>query len=135
VEISVANVGDGILDSKVYVDYITTARVCIRPLDYLPFTTSVVHCYLDVVTATYAFDGNGIHAEVKPNAWLKTCVDVKGASANALHAAAAAVASSGTFSASSYGWLLHNCCHYVDAVLTAAGSPGVTSYFWGYMLW
>jgi hypothetical protein len=135
VELSVANVADALFQSHIYVDYVTASRVCVRPLDYLDFPTDVVHCFLDVVTATYAFDPHGVHAEAEENADLKECSELVGVSADDIKAAAAQVRRSGAFNASSYSLATNNGCHFVDAVLTVAGSDGVASYLPGFLLW
>jgi hypothetical protein len=157
--LTVANVADSALQSYLYLDYVTAGRVCIRPLEplinLLPgdtwFNNTPVHCYLDAVTATFGYDPDGVRDEKIPNADQHSCVEVKQAGSDEIIAAANAVTPFyqpcplpgylGYFCVDllgpqvRYNVVLHQCCHFVDAALTNAGSPGVVSYFPGYELY
>ncbi|GBG00228.1 hypothetical protein Rsub_13142 [Raphidocelis subcapitata] len=145
--LSVANVGDGLVDSSLYLDYVTAGRVCIRPLKFTWFTDVIVHCYIDGVTKTTQYDKDGVGPELYTNAYLHSCREITGASAEGVLQAAKAAEPFYLACPASESWtqmwceapkyniMDHNCCHFVDAAIKAAGSPTVTSYFPGYDLY
>lgn len=110
--------------------------VCIRPLEW-EFFSLAVHCYVQSGSSktpawSSAFDDTGVHAEVNPGHFWRTCVPLKGATLSTLQTAQWSQIRTGQWDGADYDFDDHNCCHYVDAVIRQAGSPGVTSYFPGY---
>ena len=124
-----------------------SSQVCIRPLNVdstgwdwldsvLPddFGGLAVHCYVESGSYSTAFSGDGVHSETDPDYAQRQCVAI-GASQAALAAASDALKASGNWDAADYDWNDHNCCHFVEAVLAAAGeSSGIEALFPGYSL-
>jgi len=117
------------------VDPFGLTKVCIRPLQLCPFTTIIVHCFLDMENGTtYSYDNHGIHADPKPDSAKRKCVDVSPGNINPedVRRQVEADIQGGQWGGSDYGFRSHNCCHWVNHVLTSLGSPTVNSYFPGY---
>jgi hypothetical protein len=124
-------------DSILYADNLGLIKVCIRPLLLCPFTTAIVHCFITLDDGTtFAYDNHGIHADPNPNSSKRTCHDISPSSITAadIQNVVDADKKSGDWDGSKYGFLSHNCCNWVDHVLTFLGSSGVESYFPGYSL-
>ena len=124
-------------NATVNIDNLGLIKVCTRPLQILPFTTAIVHCYLDLENGTtWSYDPAGIHHDPDPNNKCKKCVEVSPATITAASVSllVASSMSSPFWNGSDYGFISHNCCHWVDEILTDAGSSGVASYFPGYSL-
>jgi RHS repeat-associated protein len=124
-------------DPVLYADNLGLIKVCIRPLLLCPFTTVIVHCFFDMGDGTtFAYDNHGIHADPNPNSYKKTCHDVSPSSITEadIEKVVKADEASGDWDGSKYGFTSHNCCNWVDHVLTTLGSSGVESYFPGYSL-
>ena len=113
-------------------------KVCIRPLQALPFTTTIVHCYIDAGDdGTFSYDPNGIHTDPNPNSSKKTCVEpkcCKNGSKSDLLDKITSDKKGGKWDGSDYKFFRHNCCHWVDSVLKGLGCNGVEDNFPGYNL-
>lgn len=110
-------------------------KVCIRPLQALPGTTAVVHCYVESGDWSSAYDNHGVHPEVNRNDPNRQCVQVTGASLPVLQCRASTMGgSAGNWTGGNFNLVFNNCCHYIDNLLRNAGSPGVETYFPGYTL-
>jgi len=117
------------------VDHLGLIKVCIRPLRMCKFTMAIVHCFLDMEDGTtYSYDNKGIHADPDPNSKKKKCADISPSTITAddIKKQADADKAGGKWDGSDYGFTGHNCCQWVDQVLTSLGSKGVASYFPGY---
>lgn len=136
VVLSVANVGDGIVDSSLYLDYVTVGRVCIRPLRATWFTDTVIHCFIDAITATRKYDSDGVGAELFPYAPKTFCREITGAGAKAVLIQANRIKPFYQPCAKTESWTRffckpprynlndHNCCHFVDAALKVGERRG-----------
>lgn len=108
--------------------------VCTRPLEFLDFTTAVVHCYIDLGDDSFAFDTDGVHTEHDTVNDDRDCRYISGTTADQIRSAVAYAQTTGQWEGSEYDLCGRNCCNFVDTILKTAGSAGVKSYFDGYGL-
>jgi hypothetical protein len=90
VTLTVANIADGLFQSALILDYITTGRICIRPLN-LPVNTDFVHCYIDMVTESWGYTPDGVnHPETNIDPQHRTCREIQNSNLDNIKAAVAA---------------------------------------------